>query len=459
MGLREITGVAPVSSPLAGSLAERLARGAARPVGPHSLVVVRIGFGLVALSSVYRLVANGWVESLYDDPPLRLSYPGFAWVTRPHGAVLDLLVVVLAVTAVLVVLGWRHRAAMVAFVAAFTWLELSEVSTYLNHYWFMTLLGALLVVLPADAALTVSPKRRRATIPVGAVWLVRAQVGVVYLFAGLAKLQGDWLGGMPLRLWLPARADLAVIGPWLAEPWVAVALSWAAAVFDCTIVVWLCWRRTRAAAWLAVVAFHVATWVLFPIGVFGWLMIAVTTIFFAPDWPAALAARFRRPLPVAAPARPASMPAPRRVGRWALAATAVWLVVQVALPLRHLAHPGDHRWTGDGYRFAWNVLLTERAGHVTFVVTDPATGLTWREAPDPRYTALQQHVLAAEPELIRQAAHALASREAAAGRPRLEVRADAVLALNGRPARPLIDPSVDLAATPRGGGLWVLPSP
>ena len=70
--------------------------------------------------------------------------------------------------------------------------------------------------------------------PLGAIWLVRAQVAVVYVFAGLAKLNTDWLlHGLPLRtVAARARSDLAIIGPWLDEPWVAIALSWAGVAFD-----------------------------------------------------------------------------------------------------------------------------------------------------------------------------------------------------------------------------------
>ena len=47
------------------------------------------------------------------------------------------------------------------------------------------------------------------TVAAAWVWLVRAQVAVVYAFAGLAKLQADWLvRAEPLRFWLPARRDL-----------------------------------------------------------------------------------------------------------------------------------------------------------------------------------------------------------------------------------------------------------
>ena len=84
------------------------------------------------------------------------------------------------------------------------------------------------------------------------------------------------------------------------------------------------------------------------------------------------------------PARPRSVDrwpcrgvARRCAARRCCSALAVaWVVVQLALPLRHLAYPGDHRWTGEGYRFAWNVLLVEKAGSVTFLVHEPSTGRT-----------------------------------------------------------------------------------
>ncbi len=56
--------------------------------------------------------------------------------------------------------------------------------------------------------------------------------------------------------------------------------------------------------------------------------------------------------------------------------------------------------------------------------------------------------MAGEPDLIQQAAHAIAAHEAAQGH-RVEVHVDAWLSFNGRPAVRWIDPDVDLAAEPR----------
>jgi hypothetical protein len=244
----------------------------------------------------------------------------------------SLLLAVLGVAALCVALGWRHRPALGVFLVVFVWLELVEVTTYLNHYWFVTLFGVLLLVLPAADTWALDARRRRTspiapTVPVGAIWLVRAQVGVVYVFAGLAKLNADWLvHGLRLRLWLPARSDLAIVGPWLDEPWVAVGASWTGAAFDCLVVPALCWKRTRPFAWCALVVFHVATWRLFPIGVFPWVMIAASTVFFEPDWPRRVLARLGLRTPTVEPAQ-RIRPSRRPLARWVVAAGVLWVVV------------------------------------------------------------------------------------------------------------------------------------
>ncbi len=236
---------------------------------------------------------------------------------------------------------------------------------------------------------------------------------MVYVFAGIAKLHGDWLvHALPLRLWLPALDGL---GPSTAcSSSAGPPTLWpAGAVFDCTIVALLLWRRTRLFAFVAVIAFHVVTWRLFPIGVFPWLMIAAATLFFAPGWPRRQG--WGRWLPSRSPdeadAAPEEAGSPRtrsRAQRLAVVAGLAWVVLQVLFPLRHLLYPGDARWTNEGYRFSWNVLAVERAGDVTFRLTDPVTGEAWTDDARALYTADQWRLMATEPDLIHQAALELA---------------------------------------------------
>jgi hypothetical protein len=433
------------------STAGRLLAAATVPVDPSSLAVLRIALGAVGVLSAVRIAVYGWIGELYAGPSHRFTYLGFGWVPQPSRAAMALLVAALGVSSLALALGWRTRAAALGVLLSLGWIELIDATTYLNHYWFLTLVAALGVVAPLGAGLSLDARRRGGPRAVarGWVWLLRFQLGVVYASAGLAKLQADWLvHALPLRLWLPARLGS------LGTPEVAHLLSWAGAAFDVSVVPLLLWRRSRPFAWAALVAFHVATWSLFPIGVFPWVMIGASTVFFDPDWPRRLLVRLR-------PAQVATVPAAptrSRHPRWWAVAAGVWVVVQLALPLRHYAYPGDERWTGQGYRFAWNVLLTEKSGAVSFLVAEPATGSRWVADPTELYTPTQIRAMSTEPDLIHQAARTIAAEARARGH-EVEVRVDAWVSLDGAPAQRLIDPTVDLAHVRRDpwSDDWILP--
>lgn len=426
------------------------------PVDGRSLAMLRITFGAIGVLSMVRILDNGWVRSLYAGPAHHFTYPSLGWVRPPSVGAMYVLVGVVGLAAACIAVGWWFRVAMAVFWIGFAWIELIDMTTYLNHYWFVTLAGLLMLFAPMANELAPSASHR--PVARGWIWLFRSQIGVVYCFAGFAKLNSDWLiHALPLRLWLPTRTDVPIIGSLLDERWAAFAFSWAGAAFDCTIVAFLLWRRTRLAAWLVVIAFHVATWRLFSIGVFPWLMIGATTLFFDPAWPRTLRARVRpvRPLDPA----PTVAESPTSL-RFVTPLAIAWVALQIVIPLRHLAIDGDYRWTGEGYRFSWNVLLTERGGSVQFRVTDLGTGLVTMTDASDLYTPLQWKQMSTDPEMIRQAAHLLGRLHAVDG-VRAEVRVDAFVSLNGRRATRIIDPTVNLAEQPfrLGHQPWVLPAP
>ena len=224
------------------------------------------------------------------------------------------------------------------------------------------------------------------TAPAGALWLLRGQLAAVYVFAGIAKLNADWLlEAQPLRIWLQDHTGLPLIGPMLGEAWMAYAFSWTGAFFDLTIVGWLMWKRTRAVAYAVLVVFHLLTYLLFPeIGVFPWLMMGSALLFFPPDWPRHLVSKVRRQRIFTIsklPTNPMETGRHNRIAALIAVAVALFVAVQVLLPLRHYAYPGNVRWNEEGYRFAWRVLLTEKVGMVEYRVYDPATGNRWRFGP------------------------------------------------------------------------------
>jgi uncharacterized membrane protein YphA (DoxX/SURF4 family) len=425
-------------------LVARIVDRAHAPEPGWSVAAFRIAFGLLVAYSSLRFLARGWVQRLYLEPAHHLTYPGFDWVRPLPSFWMHSMVIVLALLGLCIAAGVRTRLAAALFAVGFAYTELIDASLYLNHYWFVTLAALWLALIPTSGCASVD--RGGGTVPAWSIWALRGQLAVVYVFAGIAKLNADWLvHAVPMRLWLPDRANqLPWAGTLLEHTWVAFAMSWAGAAFDLTIVGWLLWRRTRPFAYAAVIAFHLATMVLFQIGLFGWVMIALTPVFFDPSWPRRGLERLTRAMPtIASAGRP-------RGGRAVVAALAAIAVLQVLVPLRHLAFAGDVRWTEEGYYGSWRVVLTEKAGWLEFWITDPATGEVWQVDPTLVLTDWQARQAAIRPDLALTAAHLVADHYRTAGRAEVEVRADSWVAFNGRPRQRMLDPDVDLAAHERG---------
>ncbi len=442
---------------LAPGLWPRVAAHARRPVDIASLAAFRIIFGLVMFAGIVRFLFTGWIEAMYGQPRFFFHYPGFDWVEPWSVTGMYVHYGVLAGLALAIAAGAWHRVVTPLFVLGFAYTQLVDVTNYLNHHYLVVLLGALLAVLPAHRAWSVDawrdPSLRADTIPAWVVWLLRFQVGVVYVFAGLAKAQPDWLlHAQPLNVWMSARTDTPLVGPWLDERWLAYAMSWGGFVFDTTIVLWLSFRRTRLPAYLVLCGFHAAVGYFFNIGMFPFIMTTSALVFFAPSWPRRFVRR--------APAPPAAIrPAPRVAGRVLGLVLAAHVVLQVALPLRHLAYPGPVAWNEDGMRFAWQVMVREKHGAVTFVVRFPDGRRL--EVPPHRYlTARQEREMAGQPDLVLQLARHIEREMRAAGHGDVAVHAETWVSLNGRAPGPMIDPEVDLTRVrDLGPRDWVSPAP
>jgi vitamin K-dependent gamma-carboxylase len=412
---------------------------------------------------VVRYFSNGWIWEYWVAPSYHFTYWGFDWV-RPwpgdgmywHWRVLGLLALLIAV-------GFAYRAAAALFFVGFAYVFLLDKAWYLNHAYLIVLLSLLLVVVPAHRTFSLDarlrPRVRAVPTPAWGLWLLRAQVGLVYFFGGVAKLNGDWLGGEPLRSWMAARPDFPLFGPLFDEEWFVRLFVYGGLALDLLAVPLLLWRRTRPFAFAALVFFHVTNSELFSIGIFPWLALAATTLFFEPDWPRRfwtfLTGR-RRPAPLLVGAR---RPSPASTAL--LAGLAVYVCAQVLLPLRHFAYPGSVHWTEEGHRFSWHMKLRDKeVADLRIVASNPATGEQLEVDPYAYLSERQVSKMPTRPDMIRQFAHHVADELRRDGRGSFEVRVRALVGLNGRPPSLLVDPEVDLAAVPDvpyRPADWILP--
>lgn len=445
---------------------DKLARVLLRPTDVAALAAFRFCFGLLGLVSALRFLAYGWVEQLFAQPKFFLHYWGFDWIAPLSLQGMQWLFATLVVTSACVAIGFLYRVAIVTYFFVFTYIQLIDVTNYLNHYYLVSLLAFLMSFMPLHRAYSVDawlfPKTKSLTIPAWCTYLLRFQVGIVYFYAGLAKVNSDWLlHAQPLNVWLSSRTYLPVVGPLLGEHWVALVMSWAGCLFDLGIVFFLLWRKTRLLAYFVVIGFHFVTKTLFPIGMFPFIMVVGALVFFSPSWPRTLLATLGKKWPTPdirqhLPERPLT-----KTAKTMMALAAMYCIFHVIWPLRTHAYGGNVLWHEQGMRFSWRVMLREKNGSVTYLVTNPQTGRTREVSPRHYLNGRQERDYATQPDLILQVAHWIARDFEKREGIRPIVRAEALVSLNGRPAQLLIDPNVDLASIRDGlaHASWILPSP
>ena len=430
-------------------------RQATRRVDIASLVFFRVAFGTMMMWEVWRYLRNGWVERYYIIPDFHFTYFGFSWVTPLEGDGMYVVFYAMGMCALCVAVGFLFRLAAFALWLLISYVFLLEAAFYLNHFYLLCWVSFLLALTPAHRAFSIDarlrPELRSDGIAFWPVLAVRTQMGLVYFFGGVAKITGDWMRGYPLRMWLADRTDFPIIGGLFDTYPMALFMSWGGLLLDLFIVPLLLWRRTRWPALAFALGFHMMNASLFHIGIFPLLATACTLMFLPPDWPRRL---FNFPrMGVNLAVDPGSLRT-----RAVLVALSGFLVIQIALPLRHWLYPGSPHWTEEGHRFAWHMKLRSKDAYADFWAVDTGTEVRFEVDPGEFLSPRQERKMSERPDLILQFAHHVADRLSVDGaRPR--VYADVRCSLNGRDYVPLIDPTVDLAAEARSlaPAGWILP--
>ena len=394
-------------------------------------------------ASVIRFMLNGWVEEFYLKPTFHFTYYGFEWVQPLPEWAMYVLFGMMLISSVFIAIGAFYRLSISFFFLSFTYVELIDKTYYLNHYYFVSLMAFILIWLPAAGRFSVDamrkPNSRINSCRFYEIAIIRLQVGIVYFFAGAAKLNADWLlKAMPLKIWLPANSHLPVIGSLLTKTWVAYFFSWFGALYDLTVPFFLSMKRTRWVAYLSVISFHLLTAFLFPIGVFPYVMILSAIIFF----PSELQEKWLQKLENWMSISKTFKSSTAYSNNWKLGVFSAFILLQLAMPWRYLMYPGSLFWHEQGYRFSWRVMLMEKMGQATFVVKDGDQKVIIDNRK--HLTPLQEKMMATQPDMILQYAHYLEGVYELQGFKNPQVSTEAYVTLNGRRSKQFIDEQVDL---------------
>ncbi len=414
------------------------------------LAVFRVFFGLMMLISILRFSLHGWIYKLYIEPKFFFSYYGFSWV-QPLGNFTYLIFIICGIASLCVALGYKYRIAIILFFLSFTYIELMDKTTYLNHYYFISCVAFLMIFLPANAYFSVdaykNPSKSFLRVPQWTIDSIKFLLGMVYFYAGLAKLNSDWLfNAMPLKIWLPSKYDLPILGNLLQQEWVLYVFSWSGAIYDLAIPFLLLYKPTRWFAFALVVIFHVLTRVLFPIGMFPFIMIVSSLIFFDAGVHQRIIGFISRIFRInySKVISMAHEKSYRYKENIVLPIVGIFMGIQLLFPWRYTLYSDELFWTEEGFRFSWRVMLMEKAGFAEFTIKDNETGQKFVVDNDDFLTPFQEKQMSFQPDFILEYAHFLGNHFEQQGHKNVSVFVESYVALNGRLSQPYIDPKVDL---------------
>ena len=433
-----------------------------QPIRIAPLATFRVVFGLLMCFSIIRFWNNGWIETLYLTPEFHFHYSGFQWV-KPLGIYTYLLFSICGLSALLIAAGYKYRLAIILFFLSFTYIELMDKTTYLNHYYFVSVVSFLMIFLPANAYASVDAalgkNKTFSHVPRWTILSVKVLLSMVYFYAGLAKLNSDWLvHATPLKIWLSTKSHLPLIGAWMTQEWFHYAMSWMGALYDLSIPLLLFTKRTRFFAFALVVVFHILTWILFPIGMFPFIMIGSTLIFFSAEFHLKIINWIFSLFGKKPPIQLRSFPNTRGYKRVSVV-VGLFIIIQLAVPFRYLFYPGELFWTEQGFRFSWRVMLMEKAGAISFTIIDKNSGKTTHVEPSEYLTRFQEKQMSFQPDFILQFAHFLAEEYKKKGYEEPAVYADCYVALNGRRSQRYINRKIDLTKVHEEQNVldWLMP--
>lgn len=398
-------------------------------VNNDAYVVFRIFFGLIMAFSIVRMQYKGWIESFYTNHDFYFKYQYFEWVAVPPLNVIYGVFVLLFISSICIALGLLYRVNTIIFFVTFTYTELWDKTYYLNHHYFIFCIAFLLLFIPLndkvsiDRYLHISTSRMRKW----HLYTLQFQIGLVYFFAGIAKLKYSWLiEAMPMKIWLASKTSMPIIGDLFTLTATPYVFSWIGMLFDLTVPFFLLSKKTRAYAYVVVLGFHLTTYLLFNIGLFPFIMSGMVIVFFNIQ----LFKSIKK-----------TESTTTNIPLWTTTIVVLFVISQTFIPLRHYFIKGDMLWTEQGYRFAWHVMLKEKNGHVTFRVENKDTGRETTIITSDYLCSAQEHQMSFQPDMIVEFARFIKTKYPNQD---VSVYADTYVSLNGKRGRPILDRNKDL---------------
>lgn len=423
------------------------------------LIIFRIFFGILISLECFGAIATGWVRRNLIEPAYHFPFIDFEWLQPLPGTGMYFYFVTMGILGLLIAAGWKYRISIIAFTLLWTGTYLMQKTAYNNHYYLLVLISFIMCFFPAHRSHSIDVKRnpdlKTNTMFAYVKWAIVLQLLIVYVYASVAKLYGDWLDFSMIKVLMAPRKDYPLVGELLQQPWIHVIIGSAGILFDLLIVPALLWKPTRKAAFIVSLFFHLFNSVIFQIGIFPYLALAFSVFFFEPE---TIRRLFFKTKKVFVPIR--TLPPPHK--NVLLLVGTIYFVIQFVLPIRHYAFADDVLWTEEGHRMSWRMMLRTRSGKGHFKIVDKATQEMLTIDTEDYISASQERKVFSYPDFTWQFAQYLKAEFKKQDKDVAVYLENSMISINGKPYAPFIDPQTDLASEPWKPFRhhhWILPSP
>ena len=404
------------------------------------LIVFRILFGFLIACESFGAILTGWVKRVLTDPQFTFSFIGFEWLQPLPGFGMYFYFVLMGFFGLAIMLGYRYRIAITSYTILWAGVYFMQKSSYNNHYYLLLLISFLLIFLPANRYASLDVKQNRVseekTMPYWISLLFIIQVGIVYVFASLAKFYPDWLDGTFTKNLLSGTTSRPFFLELFSQKWFYLFIAYAGILFDLLIVPFLLFKKTRTLALIASVIFHIFNSITLQIGIFPFFALTFALFFYEPE---TIRRLFLRKKPKLEDENLSQNLYGKRIVYFLMIP---YLIIQIALPLRHHFIEGDVLWTEEGHRLSWRMMLRERNGYITIQIKDLKTGNVSVYDYRKNLTDKQAQNLATKPDFIWQYCQRI--KEEYKGKP-IAIYIDCKNSINRKEYKSLIDPNYDMA--------------
>jgi len=419
-----------------------------------------MAFGALMALESWGAIGTGWVQRAFLDTQFTFTFIGFEWLSFLHGEIMYVYYVVMGIFGIFVMLGFRYRLSSIILFLMWTATYLVQKTSYNNHYYLVVLLSAFMMVVPAHASNSLDARNnavKSASCPRWSLLMFQVQVAIVYFYAAIAKIYPDWLQAVPAQMWLSMKRDYFLIGGLLQEVWMPYFISYGGIFFDALIIPGLLWKKTRPWAFGLSIFFHLFNSAVFQVGIFPYLMVAISAFFFPVEQVRKIFFKNRQVLSTSV--SHTNLTLNHRI--W-MGILGVYFLIQIILPIRHHYFQGNVFWTEEGHRMSWRMMLRSKSGGIDFMVVDHQKQDTTRVNPTKYLTSKQGRVIATRPDMAWQFVQFLKTELEKEGIKDYGIYANSWARLNKRTSAPLISPEADLAKVkwePFQHSDWLMPVP